>query len=419
MSLRAFTGGAGCGKTHRLMDVLVEVLAAQPLAPGRKVLALTFMHGSRRRLDERLSMIPQLRSHFECSTLDAFAGRIVRRWRSLAERLGHAIPDATAYDETCNVAGAVLEIPEAARWFAASYPLVVLDEAQDLHPARLRVMRALEPHVQLLAAADEFQCLIAALRPNPACDWIARFEDVTNLTAPRRTAVGHLLNAAAALRRGESPLSGGPFSIRAAGTPALAGAHVSGEIQWYRQGGTVAIISPTNNRYVTEALTWVETRTTNRGCGPHRLERELSEGDEIAVILARLVLAPSASFPEVIAAISACSAPVIAHGVTASLDILRRARGRNQFGRDEIEEMIRREVAAKRARRTSHSAVRAMTVYGAKNREFDLAIVLWPGNVAGTDDQKRRLLYNAVTRAKRRCLVLVQVAAHLRAAPFA
>ncbi|MDF3118470.1 ATP-binding domain-containing protein, partial [Burkholderia semiarida] len=34
-------------------------------------------------------------------------------------------------------------------------------------------------------------------------------------------------------------------------------------------------------------------------------------------------------------------------------------------------------------------------------------------------DQKRRLLYNAVTRAKERCLVLVQVAAHLNQAPFA
>ncbi|WP_425425546.1 ATP-binding domain-containing protein [Uliginosibacterium gangwonense] len=37
----------------------------------------------------------------------------------------------------------------------------------------------------------------------------------------------------------------------------------------------------------------------------------------------------------------------------------------------------------------------------------------------GSDDQKRRLLYNAVTRAKERCLVLVQLEANLSKAPFA
>lgn len=33
--------------------------------------------------------------------------------------------------------------------------------------------------------------------------------------------------------------------------------------------------------------------------------------------------------------------------------------------------------------------------------------------IGGSDDQKRRLLYNAVTRAKERCLVLVQAQASL------
>jgi ATP-dependent exoDNAse (exonuclease V) beta subunit len=31
----------------------------------------------------------------------------------------------------------------------------------------------------------------------------------------------------------------------------------------------------------------------------------------------------------------------------------------------------------------------------------------------GGDEQKRRLLYNAVTRAKERCIVLVQANAHM------
>lgn len=39
-------------------------------------------------------------------------------------------------------------------------------------------------------------------------------------------------------------------------------------------------------------------------------------------------------------------------------------------------------------------------------------------SVGGSDDQKRRLLYNAVTRAKERCIVLVQAAAHMGLPPF-
>lgn len=60
-----------------------------------------------------------------------------------------------------------------------------------------------------------------------------------------------------------------------------------------------------------------------------------------------------------------------------------------------------------------------MTVHGAKNREFENVILLWPAAVVGSDDQKRRLLYNAVTRAKVRCLVLVQASAQLVQPPFA
>ncbi|CAN7723805.1 ATP-binding domain-containing protein [Variovorax sp. LjRoot130] len=60
-----------------------------------------------------------------------------------------------------------------------------------------------------------------------------------------------------------------------------------------------------------------------------------------------------------------------------------------------------------------------MTVHGAKNREFDDVIVLWPAAIGGSDDQKRRLLYNAVTRAKERCLVLVQAQSSRGQAPFA
>ncbi|WP_454841959.1 ATP-binding domain-containing protein [Pseudomonas hormoni] len=59
-----------------------------------------------------------------------------------------------------------------------------------------------------------------------------------------------------------------------------------------------------------------------------------------------------------------------------------------------------------------------MTVHAAKNREFDLVLALWPAAIGGDEILKRRLLYNAITRAKGQCLVLVQSTRAMMAPPF-
>jgi superfamily I DNA/RNA helicase len=59
-----------------------------------------------------------------------------------------------------------------------------------------------------------------------------------------------------------------------------------------------------------------------------------------------------------------------------------------------------------------------MTIHQAKNREFDSVVVLWPYQASGSDERLRRLLYNAVTRAKKRVLVVVQNPDRLGKAPF-
>lgn len=59
-----------------------------------------------------------------------------------------------------------------------------------------------------------------------------------------------------------------------------------------------------------------------------------------------------------------------------------------------------------------------MTVHGARNREFDNVVVLWPAAMKGDAEHKRRLVYNATTRAKSRCLVLVHSRDALTKPPF-
>ncbi|MCC4622737.1 UvrD-helicase domain-containing protein [Xanthomonas cassavae CFBP 4642] len=120
MTVTVFSGGAGSGKTYQLMQKLAGVIAQEPMTEGCKVLALTFMHGSRRRLDDRLASVPGLARRYDCITLDSFAARIVRRWQSLATHERYGKPRESDYDETCRVAAALLAHREVVLWVKAS-----------------------------------------------------------------------------------------------------------------------------------------------------------------------------------------------------------------------------------------------------------------------------------------------------------
>lgn len=63
----------------------------------------------------------------------------------------------------------------------------------------------------------------------------------------------------------------------------------------------------------------------------------------------------------------------------------------------------------KRLKSAVDKSQRALTVHGAKNWEFGQVTVLWPAG---------QLLYNAVTRARERCLVLVKASKALQLLPF-
>src|SRR5262245_33792208 len=117
--ISAIEGPAGCGKTTRLMDAIVQAIDSAALAQEQKVLALTFMHGARRRLADKLNGIPELRGRFECATIDSLAWKLVRRWRALVSSLGINVPNANAFDTQCDVAGLLLERPEVGNWLTA------------------------------------------------------------------------------------------------------------------------------------------------------------------------------------------------------------------------------------------------------------------------------------------------------------
>ena len=161
MSIIAFEGPAGTGKTHRLMNELANAVRKRALLPHERVLALTFMHGSRRRLASRLQEIECIDGKFRATTVDSFAYRLCRRWRRLSRHLGH--PPSLAednYDATCDCAAALLKHPAVRSWVRTSYPYVVVDEAQDLSSQRSRIIRELADTCNVILALDEFQCLL-------------------------------------------------------------------------------------------------------------------------------------------------------------------------------------------------------------------------------------------------------------------
>lgn len=418
MTVRSFSGPAGCGKTFQLMSSLTAQLADEPLREGQRVLALTFMHGSRRRLDDRLAGVVGLNRRYECSTLDSFAWRVVSRWRALINHLGAEFPEVGEYERICGLASELIARDEVALWVAGAFPVVVVDEAQDLTPSRLAIVQSLAAHVVLLVASDEFQCLVEELRPNLACEWLAAVGNEVTLDQPRRTNDRDLLAAARALRSGQAPRSSGQFKVVATANAGLAGTWISNAISWNRVGNRIAIITPTMGTFAHAVREWVETRITKKGNGPHHVILEQSESVRSEAFIEELALPDHASVIEALALMDG-KPRGIAQDFIRWIDRQRRTKGRTTFSRQEMEETIRQAFSNQRRLAGNDGAgIRALTVHGAKNREFDLVLVLWPAAIGGDEIQKRRLLYNAITRAKGQCLVLVQSARAMAAPPF-
>lgn len=420
MRIRFFSGGAGCGKTYQVMLALSARVEQAPLSEGEKILALTYMHGSRRRLHERLSGIKHLANKFECLVIDSLAWRIVCRWRSLLTSMEFAVPEVGEFNRICEGAALLLTHTTVAKWVAATYPVMILDEAQDLDPVRLSIVQALSRHIEMIAAADEFQCLDETLRPNPACGWLGNVSEPEHLTVPRRTNLRELLDAAHAIRSRNAPVSGRMFQIAQTSNVGLAGTYLSNALGWHGKGQNVAIITPGTGRFPTAVTEWVATRRTNQNNGPFSIKWEHSESQATARYLEGLDLPEKANAIQVERLVIDAGDDRTSKDVSHWLDLQRRTQGRTMFHKADVVAVIKQSFSARKySPSVAQRVPLAMTVHGAKNREFDMVVVLWPAAMTGDAEQKRRLLYNAVTRAKSRCLVLVQSQDALGWPPFA
>lgn len=422
MTMTAFEGPAGCGKTHRLMDELAGALEREPLDAHQRVLAVTFMHGSRRRLESRLSIIKPLRGRYEAVVLDGFAWRLVQRWRRLVAHLGFVVPQEHDFDACCAMAARLVAMPIVAQWVKSSFPIMIVDEAQDLCANRSAIVSALSSTVTVILAFDEFQCLAPELRPIPIQTWLAENAPPVTLQGNRRTNIVQLLAAADAVRQGLAiPDGGREFRLTAAPSLSLMATWLANAVRFRRNGGTLAVLTPSRGGPAAAAVARVAAGPIGRQqSGPFTISWENSDAEDLDSIWDRVALNGQCQIHDAIAALHELRDDPILLRTRDWLKSKERTSGITHIAAAEVRVQVERLVTRRRqfgGRRDP--TLSAMTIHQAKNREFDHVVVIWPHRVPNGDDQRRRLLYNAITRARRSCTVLVQAQQLLDDAPFA
>ncbi len=410
MTARAFSGAAGNGKTTKLLCEVEAHLVAQPLSEGQRVLALTFMHGSRFRLMERLSQ-SSVRRRFDCLTFDRFAWELCRRWRSRLKTIGISLPvDTPDYDGTCAAAGQLLNFADVVKWIASRYPVLLVDEFQDCAAVRLVIVQQLHGQVAMFLAADDFQNLNSTSE-SPAVTWLTKLGIVEELTTNHRTQVSELLSAAHALRHGGSLSNGTAFKLVSLPTSAPAASFISQTIAGYSPKDVV-ILSPARlqtSPWLREITNLVSQKQYGKQkAGPFSIHWEKTVGEIESETFTQLGLTNDQTNPVEAALVRTLGPGRVARHLIQWIDHQRRVSGRTNFPPSEIRSEVQRAVQHVRSIQSAQHGRSAMTIHQAKNREFPIVIVLWPFAAPTDAQQARRWLYNAVTRAKKRAIVLVQ-----------
>jgi hypothetical protein len=431
-----FEGPAGTGKTYSLIERAVA-LAPEALAGSRqRLLALTFMNGARLRLGAKLSSVASLRGRFHCTTFDAFAGMITHRRRSLLRRLPELPPNGlSSFDLICRDAARLLEIPEVQRWVAAVYPVVLVDEAQDLSAARFRMLRALSGLSSVLSCADHFQNLAKGSDTSELMDWLRGCDEPVSLTQVRRTNEAGLLAVAGALRNGTPvanelvALAGQQTGFRGAGIRLIEAAAKPGLAAWAianqlasMSPRAVVLTADASTPWVVRILERVQSPPAfNRGAGtfgPFALSWERRDEEEVAEICQGFPGDGDLPIADARAVAGTLTCPN-RRRIIESIDLHRSLRGDTHLTRERLRAIVDDAVRSGRrfAPRTP-SGRRIMTIARAKNREFPEVVVVWPPTVPADLEYQRRLLYNGVTRAQNNCCVIVLGQGRLSKPPF-
>jgi UvrD-like helicase family protein/AAA domain-containing protein len=420
------TGDAGTGKTTQLMKLAGDLSEKLIIRKNfQSVLAITHMHGARRRIDGLLRKEhPGLA--VRVTTIDSFSLDLVNRWR---RALGHKLPVTACpngnasgerygthhvpFREVLTLALRLLDTSSVRSFIADTYPLIIVDEFQDCGWEAVALVGRLASVSQVIAAADEFQDLTS--EDNDSCEAVAWLKECKasgaehiELSIPHRTNVSSILYTAHCLRENIKASSPTIEKFAAPTVPMLAWKIAQAFLK-RELDGTCAIICPTADPQLDALLDSANNQLAKRGIQRGIRWNRIKSSDRARKdLLGELGLANIAEPAEVWKVSARDVAKFKPRAALIGARIMRFAK---LTGAKDIDpEFVRTfaEAALHSERSYGHwdRKYEVTTVHGAKNREFDHVFVFWGYCLQPT--QRRKLLYNAITRAKKRCVLLVQ-----------
>ena len=416
-------GQAGTGKTTWLIEKIKQYAPAIMIAEHHRVLAITRMHGARRRIEMKLrESCPGI----TCSvtTIDGFALWITNRWRTALgySKPVHAVSGDMDFADTVfgtvadfarilKAATHILKSTVVSRIIGETYPLIIIDEFQDCHGSLLEFVKALSACSPIFLAADGFQLLEETAAGCPSIEWIKELQlggaaEVTELTYCHRTSMQSILDAASCLRnntmanRQTIPVfycqNEGPAAWKI--IDALVLRYYSAP--WI---GTTALICPSHDPFLYKVLKSCTNQLQKKGYAPIHWYEERSIEKEQERIREDLEFTSTCSYwraPEM-------AIDLIGNHIVERTQRFARLRGLQPIPQEVLGRHIDMVVHEKRTYCAQSPSRTVTTVHGAKNREFDNVFILWTYKLPPDQELQRRLLYNAVTRAKENCMLLV------------
>lgn len=342
----------------------------------------------------------------DVTTIDAFALSLLTR---LHEAVGSALPDFETGDfaGTHNAVIAALRRPSVRSMCAVTFPLVVIDEFQDCSGTKLELVKALGACVPLVIAADEFQVLQDE-NEGRGLDWCKQCLRHIDLgSRSQRTADLPILATAKALRTGQRTES--PVRIAFAPSPDVAAGVIRHACKGWK-GSTAVLAYKCDRSHFVEATfhALTKARPSDSKIQPMPASWDPSAKSATSAAIRNLMNVLPAQLPVCIARpqqlphdYDRCWQRCVRHA---------RRKGMESVARASVMAEIRRELHWRRAFGARSMRRVFTTIHSAKNQEWNNVVVLWSRThfrVDTPEDLKRRLLYNAVTRAKQTCVIVV------------
>jgi hypothetical protein len=421
------TGYAGTGKTTTLMKLAGELSETLIVHPEfQSLLAITRMHGARRRIDSLLHKehpnIP-----VRVTTIDSFSLSIVNRWR---RSLGYGLPIVVdpqigglgerygahhaSFAEVLEMALKLLDSPCVKAFIAATHPLIIVDEFQECNADAMSLICKLADVSKVVLAADGFQDLSSGDdTPCEAISWLERCEATgathIDLSIQHRTVDNRILHTAHCLRHNVQPSFPTIEKYACPTVPMLAWkivqAYLSKQIK-----GTCAVICLAADSQLDAMLVSVNKQLADRGLTKGiRWTRIQTSDQEKKAICGELGIShePHSAVPWKLEPEQVRKLGPRATLIHSKIIKFGKLTGREGIYTDLVSQFAQAGLHADRSYSPLTGRFEVTTVYGAKNREFDHVFIFW-GYRLPPEKTRRKMLYNAVTRAKRSCVLLVQ-----------